>query len=52
MASKLNFTSEEWGALLESTMMAGIAVSSADPSGLLGTLNEFLANSAALNAAR
>jgi hypothetical protein len=52
MANKLNFTPEEWGALLESTMMAGIAVSSADPSGLWGTLNEFLANSAALNAAR
>jgi hypothetical protein len=52
MANKLNFMPEEWATLLESTMVAGIAVSAADPSGLWGTLREFYANSAALDAAR
>lgn len=41
---------EEWATLLESTMVAGIAVSAADPSGLWGTLKEFFANSSALDA--
>lgn len=51
MANKLNFTPEEWATLVESTMVAGIAVSAAEPSGLWGTLKEFFANSAALDAA-
>jgi len=52
MANKLNFTPAEWAKVLESTMVAGIAVSAADPSGLWGTLKEFFANSAALNASK
>jgi hypothetical protein len=40
MAGKSNFTPEEWKTLLESAMMAGIAVTAADPSGLWGTLKE------------
>lgn len=52
MANKLNFMPEEWATLLESTMVAGIAVSAADPSGLWGTLKEFFANSSALDAAK
>jgi hypothetical protein len=52
MANKLNFKPEEWVNLLESTMLAGIAVSAAAPSGMWGTLREFLANSAALEAAK
>jgi hypothetical protein len=52
MANKLNFKPEEWATLLESTMVAGIAVSAADPSGVWGTLKEFLANSSALDAAK
>jgi hypothetical protein len=52
MANKLNFIPEEWATLLESTMVAGIAVSAADPSGLWGTLKEFFANSSALDAAK
>ena len=43
MANKLNFLPEEWATLLESTTVAGIAVSAAEPSGLWGTLKEFLA---------
>ena len=52
MANKLSFMPEECATLLESTMVAGIAVSAADPSGLWGTLREFYANSAALDAAK
>jgi hypothetical protein len=52
MANKQNFTPEEWSKVLESTMVAGIAVSAADPSGVWGTLKEFLANSSALYASK
>lgn len=48
MANKQNFTPEEWTKVLESTMLAGIAVSQADPSGLWGTLKEYFANKSAL----
>jgi hypothetical protein len=37
MATKANFTSEEWGKLLASPMIAGMAVTAADPSGLWGS---------------
>jgi hypothetical protein len=49
MATKQSFTPDEWTQILESTMLAGIAVSAAEPSGLWGTLKEFLANTSALN---
>ena len=52
MANKLNFLPEEWTTLLESTTVAGIAVSAAEPSGLWGTLNEFFARSSAIDAAK
>jgi hypothetical protein len=51
MANKLNFLPEEWVTLLESTTVAAIAVSAADPSGLWGTLRELSAGSAAIAAA-
>jgi hypothetical protein len=35
MAAKTDFTPDEWKLLLQSPMIAGIAVSAADPSGLL-----------------
>jgi hypothetical protein len=43
MASKANFTTEEWVLLLEAPMMAGMAVSAAEPSGLFGMLKESFA---------
>src|SRR5262249_7605653 len=52
MASKNDFTPEEWTKVLESIMVAGIAVSAADPSGLWGTLKEAAASSSALAAAK
>jgi hypothetical protein len=44
MAGKTDFTPDEWKTLLESTMMAGIAVTAADPGGLWGTLKESMAS--------
>jgi len=52
MANKNDFTPEEWTKVLESIMVAGIAVSAADPSGLWGTLKEAAASSLALAAAK
>ena len=52
MADKSNFTPEEWKLLLESVMMAGIAVTAAEPSGLWGLLKESFAGGTALATAR
>jgi len=52
MVNKQNFTPDEWTKVLESTMLAGIAVSEADPSGLWGTLKEYFANTSALDASK
>jgi hypothetical protein len=52
MANKQNFTPEEWTKILESVMLAGMAVSAAEPSGLWGTLKEAFASSSALAAAK
>ena len=43
MANKASFTPQEWILLLESPMMAGMAVSAAEPSGLFGMLQESFA---------
>ncbi len=51
MASKSDFTPAEWTTLLESVMMAGIAVTAADPSGLWGTLKESIASAQAVMSA-
>ena len=52
MATKANFTAEEWGQVLGSVMMAGMAVTLADPSGLIGMTKEGLASGSALLAAK
>jgi len=52
MANKQNFKPDEWTKILESTMFAGMAVSAAEPSGLLGALKEAFASSSALAATR
>jgi hypothetical protein len=44
VAGKSDFPPEEWKTLLESAMMAAIAVTAADPSGLWGTLKESIAS--------
>lgn len=48
MAGKADFTPDEWTTILESTMMAGIALTAADPSGLWGILQESMANAKAV----
>jgi hypothetical protein len=52
MTDKSNFTPDEWKLLLESMMMAGIAVSAAEPSGLWGLLKESFASGAELVAVK
>jgi hypothetical protein len=48
MATKASFTPAEWTLLLESPMLAGMAVSAGDPSGLFGMLKESIATGSAL----
>ena len=43
MANKASFTPEEWEQLLESPMLASMAVTAAEPSGLWGMLKESFA---------
>src|SRR5262245_58080151 len=52
MTDKSNFTPDEWKLLLESVMMAGIAVTAAEPSGLWGLLKESFASGSALVSAK
>jgi hypothetical protein len=48
VADKSSFTKEEWILLLESPMMAGMAITAADPSGLGGLLKESFAGGSTL----
>jgi hypothetical protein len=48
MADKTSFTKDEWSLLLKSPMIAGMAITAADPSGLWGLLKESFAGGAAL----
>ena len=52
MANKQNFAPEEWTKILESTMLAGMAVTAAEPSGLWGLMKEGFASSSALAQAK
>ena len=52
MANKASFTPEEWKQLLESPMLASIAVTAAEPSGLWGMLKESIAAGGALAKAK
>lgn len=49
MSSKSDFSETEWNQLLEGVMLAGTAVTAADPSGLWGMLKEGMANAGALS---
>ena len=51
LADKSNFTQEEWTLLLESPIMAGMAITAADPSGLWGLLKQSIASGSALGRA-
>jgi hypothetical protein len=52
VTDKSSFTPEEWKLLLESMMIAGIAVTAAEPSGLWGLLKESIASGSALAQAK
>ena len=52
MATKSDFTAEEWGKLLSSPMIAGMAITAADPSGVWGLIKEGMASGWALVEAR
>lgn len=52
MATKTDFTTEEWSEVLGSVMMAGMAITLADPSGLIGMTKEGLASGSALVGAK
>ena len=48
MANKATFSPDEWTKVLQSVMMAGIAVTAAEPNGLWGTLKESMVGGHAL----
>jgi len=52
MATKENFTPDEWRAILASPMLAGMAVTLAEPSGLWGLMKESMASGFAVLEAR
>ncbi len=52
MATKTDFTADEWKSLLESPLLAGFAISAADPSGFIGTIKEGWASAKELAAAK
>ena len=52
MTDKTAFTAEEWSRLLSSPMVAGMAITAADPSGVWGLLKEGMAGGWALLKAR
>lgn len=52
MVDKSTFTQDEWRLILASPMLAGMAVTLADPSGIFGTLKEGFAGASALLTAK
>ncbi|MEK4033016.1 hypothetical protein WOA01_08585 [Methylocystis sp. IM2] len=52
MASKSDFTPVEWKRLVQSPLLAGYAVSAADPSGFIGLLQEGFAAARMVSEAR
>ena len=52
MAGKADFTPDEWGKIVTAPMLAGMAVTLAEPTGLFGILKEGMASGRALLEAR
>ena len=42
MANKQSFSPEDWTKILESVALSGVAVTAADPSGLMGLMKDLL----------
>jgi membrane-bound lytic murein transglycosylase B len=52
VANKQSFTPEEWSKIVQSVVLSGMAVTAADPSGLIGLLQESFASGSALMKAK
>ncbi len=52
MATRNDFTAEEWAKLMESVMLASIAITAAEPSGIWGTVKEGFATAKSMAAAK
>lgn len=52
MATRQEFTAEEWQTLVEASLLASVAITAAEPSGLWGTLQEGYANASSIVGAR
>jgi hypothetical protein len=48
MANKQSFSPDEWNKIMESVALSGMAVTAADPSGLIGLLQESFASASSL----
>jgi hypothetical protein len=52
MTSKSDFTADEWNQVLRGVFLSGLAITAAEPSGLLGSLKEAFASASALAKAK
>jgi len=52
MSSKDNFSDEEWGLVIQAPLVAGFAVTAADPGGLIGAFQESAAVAKAMTNAK
>ncbi len=52
MVSKVDFSAEDWAKIVRTPLLAGFAVSAADPSGFVGLLQEAFANAKGLAEAK
>jgi hypothetical protein len=52
MANKQSFTPEEWSKILEGVVLSGMAVTAAEPSGIIGLLKESFASAGMLAKAK
>ena len=52
MANKQNFSPDEWTKVLESVILASLAITASEPSGVWGTLMETFAGGSALAASK
>ncbi|WP_330082510.1 hypothetical protein [Methylocystis iwaonis] len=52
MANKSSFTAEQWDRIIQAPLLAGFAISAADPNGFIGALKEGMASAEALSAAK
>ena len=52
MANKQSFSADEWSKIMESVALSGVAVTAADPSGLMGMLKESFASASAVVSAK